>query len=259
MMYQNNSDNQCDQIKNCFKNNFINLCEYLKIDLLKLVLTFTWYWAYLGIKLTKLFELFFMVILYLPDQIYFAENIRQPNIKNSRNEKIKIIYARNNYGEITNKMKFFLRWYWENVNDESIHENNGFDMTQLTKLFNCSMLYCSYLLIKNDDKLTPEMFLNNMKSILITNEDTPPIEAQEKDEFDDTDSNTDLSTSTDSDVKLNELDELDELEKVLEKEKNKVYANKKDGYFIKQCFLNGSNKVITKIKNLCFDHVEFME
>ncbi len=246
--------------------NFMRFCEYYKIDLIKLVLTFTWYWAYIGVKLAKLFEFFFMVILYLPDYLYLLD----ANIKNSRDEKIKIIYARTDYGEITNKMKFFLRWYWENINEESIHETNGFDITELTKLFNCSMLYCSYLLIKKDEKLTPELFLTNIKSILITqNYDTQNYNNQsynkhieenktkytykinDKNEIEQVLSHlNDKNKLIEQNISTTEESNL--LDDKKEKKPKKEKRNKKS-YAIKQIINN-----FTTIKELCFDHVDFM-
>jgi hypothetical protein len=275
--------NKCQKFKQSLINNIIYCCKYNKINLVKLVLTFTWYWAYIGLKLTKLFEFFFMIILYIPDQLYLSEQILPATIKNSNNEKVKIIYARNDYGEITNKMKFFLRWYWENVNDESIHENNGFDITQLTKLFNCSMLYCSYLLIKNDEVLTPELFLTNIKNILILKqEEERELEREPEREPErerEPEPERELEREPEREQQPNperepeperepdrereqqpppEQDDQDDqdifaIDKILNDEKNKVYVNKKN-YVIKQIIGN-----ITTIKNIYFDHVDFMD
>jgi hypothetical protein len=56
--------------------------------------------------------------------------------------------------DITNKFKLFLKFYWR----DNAEEIRGFNFRSLQQLLNCSVLYCSYLLINENNKLSPEEF-----------------------------------------------------------------------------------------------------
>lgn len=132
------------------------------VDKAKLVLTITWLWAMVGLYITKLFEQIFLLILKTPDNwLGIPANVISP-VKNSMGKNIHIISASTDKGNITNKFKLFLKFYWETINTET----HSFDFANLTRLLNCSMLYCCYLL-NDDNNVDPATFLNNVNKFLI--------------------------------------------------------------------------------------------
>jgi len=101
-------------------------------------------WAYLGIYTTKLFELFFKVVLKLPEGILKYINFK--NQLNTSNKEICILLVKNEYGYITEQFKLFMSYYWKIGGPGQTNDDNGFDFDKYEKLFNSKILHCYYKL-----------------------------------------------------------------------------------------------------------------
>jgi hypothetical protein len=137
------------------------------IDKVKIVLYVSWIWAWAGLYTTKLFESLFMAILYMPDSWL---SIPIGKVENTNGQKIHILSAHTDAGEITNKLKLFLKLYWEKGGIDRSHDNNGIDYSNISKMLNCTMLYCSYLLTDQNGNVPPEVFWNNVHKFLVDQE-----------------------------------------------------------------------------------------
>jgi hypothetical protein len=124
-------------------------------------------WAYAGLYATKSLEKFFMVILSMPDKWLEIPGNLLSNVSTTSGQKIKILSANSDVGDITNKFKLFLRFYWENGGSNNSSNLNGFDFMELRKLLKCSMLYCCYLLTDKQGNIKPEDFWNNVNKFLV--------------------------------------------------------------------------------------------
>jgi hypothetical protein len=139
----------------------------LKFDKIRVALFVTWLWAYAGLYVTKAFESFFRSILNMPDK-WLAFPVG--NVKNSAGQTIKILSAKTNSTDITNKLKIFMKLYWEKGSSTSANTHNGFDFGKLAKLLNCSMMYCCYLLTDANGNIQPEQFWNNINTFFVEQE-----------------------------------------------------------------------------------------
>lgn len=135
------------------------------MEKIRVILFVTWVWAWVGLKITKMFELAFRLVLAMPNNWL---KIPQGDITNTAGKKISILNAYSESGDdITNKLRLFLRWYWEKGGDASAHDSNGFDFKYLAKMVNCSMLYCSYILADADGKIDPNTFWRDIHRFII--------------------------------------------------------------------------------------------
>jgi hypothetical protein len=139
----------------------------LSIDKIKIVMTVTWLWAWVGIYTTKCFECVFKLVLSVPDSWLKHPSDLCRNISTTQNKKINILDAHNDMGVITNKFKIFLQYYWENGGNGNAHDTNGFSMHKFTDLLNCSLLYCSYCLSNNAENTTPETFFKDVHNVFV--------------------------------------------------------------------------------------------
>ena len=146
-----------DKIKNA-------ICTSPICDKVKMVMMVTMVWAKAGFYTAKAFEYFFSSILLLPDQWFNFVNYSSADLSTTDNKKIIIKDAKTSDECITNKLKLFLIKYWEKTDDSSALNNNGFDFKMFSKLFNDKLLFCSYILVGDEDTI------NNLHHILITKE-----------------------------------------------------------------------------------------
>jgi len=132
---------------------------------LKIILFITWIWAWTALQLTKIFELVFRLLMIFPSQLLALIPTVAP--KHTNGNTINIIRAHNEYGDITNKFRLFLTWYWEHGSDDKAFDTNGFEFRKFAKLLNCSLLYCSYLITDKTSHTSPDTFWNDVKRFLV--------------------------------------------------------------------------------------------
>lgn len=145
--------------------NIVN--KVMIFDKMQVALYVTWLWAYAGLYASKAFETFFASILAMPDGWLEMPSKLVSEVSTTNGKKIKILSAHTDMGEITNKLKLFLKFYWEQGGDDNSTPTNGFDFMKLRKLLNCSMLYCCYLLTDKTGTVKPEDFWNNVNKFLV--------------------------------------------------------------------------------------------
>ena len=150
----------------CMKATPALLVKVLNIDLIKILFVVTWWYAWLGLHITKAFEFGFKLVLSMPDEWLKLPSVFNKPIFNSAGQQINIINAYSEAGIITNKMKLFMRWYWDHADGE-IYDTNGFNFNKLNQLLNCSALYCSYLLTNQNAEIAPEDFWKNIKHLVV--------------------------------------------------------------------------------------------
>lgn len=171
------------------------LTNYFKPDFIKIVLQVTWWYAWMGLQITKTFEMIFRLLLSMPDNcalLYGLVKLNSKPIINTHGKKVNIINAYNEAGNITNKLKLFLQWYWTNADNE-MYDSNGFNFNEFSKILNCSMLYCSYLLTDVDGDMSPEDFLKNVKKVVIMQSTNNENSKQKPRVYRSDDSDSDLS------------------------------------------------------------------
>lgn len=145
------------------------------IDALRVLISVTWWYAWVGLRITKIFEFMFRLVLSLPDRLIKLPSILNKPIYNTIGHRVNILNAYNETGEITNKLKLFLQQYWRPADGETT-ETNGFDFHQFCKMLNCSILFCSYALHdKPSDKASDKATIQQVPPIehlLVLKEDT---------------------------------------------------------------------------------------
>lgn len=141
-----------------------NISKLVTIDKVKIALYVTWLWAWAGLYLSKAFEMFFMTVLKMPDR-WLA--IPVGDVVNTSGQRVKIISAKTDKSDITNKLKLFLKLYWEKGGPADANSTNGFDFAKLAKMLNCSMMYCCYLLTDAKGDIEPEQFWDSVHNFLI--------------------------------------------------------------------------------------------
>jgi len=140
--------------------------KILSIDKLSVVLYVTWLWAWAGLYITKVFETFFKVILAMPDSWLSIPANMCNKIQTTQRKRINILNAATENGQITNRFKLFLKYYWEKASGDTAFDVNGFSMDKASEFLNCSLLYCSYV-ISNGEDMPIEEFMNNVKRAFI--------------------------------------------------------------------------------------------
>lgn len=140
-------------------------------DKVAIALIVTKFWAFVGLKITRIFEAIFKLILLMPDKSLMipASVLTAPYTTNGSVIKIITAYTtdKTRLIDCTNKFKLFLKFYWDKYNKESTHSTSGFDFADLKRMLNCSVLYCGYMLVNNDGSVTPEQFWDNYHTFMI--------------------------------------------------------------------------------------------
>lgn len=143
-------------------------------DKVAIALIVTKFWAFIGLKITRIFEAIFKLILSMPDKSLMipASVLAAPYTTNGSVIKIITAYTteKNKLVDCTNKFKLFLKFYWDKYNKESTHTTSGFDFADLKRMLNCSVLYCGFVLVNGDNSVTPEQFWNNYNTFMIKSE-----------------------------------------------------------------------------------------
>jgi hypothetical protein len=134
--------------------------------IINLTLKLFWINAWTIVQLKKIFELGLRMIFWLPDSLFVVINALQRPIYTTDGIKINILNVMNERQTITNKFKLFLSIYWESDSDQ-----NGFMFNKLSSLFNCSIVYLSYMLgeIKFENPATDKfrvMWLDSINNII---------------------------------------------------------------------------------------------
>ncbi len=117
-------------------------------SVIKTAFRVTIFWVWIGLQVTRLFEMLFRLILNLPDKWLRVFSTMQ--LFNSTGQEIKIIEASDEHGkEISNKLKLYISHYWQNATDST--ETNGFDIRRLFDMIHCSAVYCTFVLKNSKD------------------------------------------------------------------------------------------------------------
>lgn len=142
-------------------------------ELIRAFMFMTWLYAWIGYQMTKLCEAAFKLILKMPDH-WFSLSWKAP--MNTEGQQIHILAAHNGREFITNRLKLFLRFYWE---ENTFVDKNGFDFTKLQDLLECSMIYVCYLLVqKKDSNIKPQEFMNQTRQFLLEMRDGRCVKTQ---------------------------------------------------------------------------------
>lgn len=134
------------------------------MDTLRIVLFVMYVQAYICVKISRIFECLLANLLKLPDS-WLSIIPTFTKLVDSNGNPIKIIKAISENANITNKLRIFLMFYYELVNDESMHVDNGFSFDKLQQLISCSMLYCSYIVMNPSEE--PSEFIEQLKSFYV--------------------------------------------------------------------------------------------
>lgn len=137
------------------------------IDKVRIALFVTWLWALIGFHVSQTFSKFFSFIMQMPDEWLAGPASYTTSPKTASGKTIKIISASNGTSDMTNKLKLFLNFYWEEAGKESANSQNGFDFSHLAKALGCSVLYCSYILTNKDSEIDFKEFYSNIQRFLI--------------------------------------------------------------------------------------------
>ncbi len=157
-----------------------SLIQFIKTNVIIVIMFSVWLYSWVVYQATKLMEIGLRKLLLLPDEIFSFVYWTSKIPKTNDNKYIQILSAFNEHGNITNKFKLFLNSYFDSSNE--IHDIPGFDMNSFIKLFNCTLLYCSYLL-KDPANLDNELN-EHKKRILISRQETKgKLQRYKKSEF----------------------------------------------------------------------------
>jgi len=86
---------------------YTRIKNYFNIDRQQLALNLVWYWAWVGLKFTKIVEYIFRLVLSLPNGLLVNS---QPDIKTTTGQKIELLNALDERGDvILNKLNLFLK------------------------------------------------------------------------------------------------------------------------------------------------------
>ena len=148
-----------------------NLIYYVKDNIkpnaIKMIMCLVWLYSWALFQFAKATEFFFRNLIRFPEQLFIFVDILCSQPKNIDDKSIHVLSAFNETGDITNRFKLFLWKYWNTTRE--IHDENGVDIGKFIKLFNCTMLYCSYLL-KDSSNLDQE-YEKQVKRMLITKQE----------------------------------------------------------------------------------------
>jgi hypothetical protein len=106
---------------------------------------------YIKMSMTALRIATFMlgiVLRVFPDKFFKFAMFTPLDIANvadgKRIESVDIMNAQNEKGDITNKLRFYLKYFWEESNE--LFETSGFDVSKLFRALNSSFLIVSYVI-----------------------------------------------------------------------------------------------------------------
>lgn len=92
----------------------------------------------------KLLEKLLMLCFRISDKNLSIFVDGSPLLKNTDKQEFDILTAFTEHGRVRNKLKLFLRFYWESQSDE--FERHGFDFANFARLMKCNRLYCNYII-----------------------------------------------------------------------------------------------------------------
>jgi hypothetical protein len=141
--------------------------DNIKPNAIKMIMCLVWLYSWALFQFAKATEFFFRNLIRFPEQLFIFVDILCSQPKNIDDKSIHVLSAFNETGDITNRFKLFLWKYWNTTRE--IHDENGVDIGKFIKLFNCTMLYCSYLL-KDSSNLDQE-YEQQVKRMLITKQE----------------------------------------------------------------------------------------
>jgi len=153
----------CDKIQNLI----YYVKDNIKPNAIKMIMCLVWLYSWALFQFAKATEFFFRNLIRFPEQLFIFVDILCSQPKNIDDKSIHVLSAFNETGDITNRFKLFLWKYWNTTRE--IHDENGVDIGKFIKLFNCTMLYCSYLL-KDSSNLDQE-YEKQVKRMLITKQE----------------------------------------------------------------------------------------
>ena len=156
--------NYCGKIQNLI----YGLRDSIKPNAIRLIMCLVWLYSWALFQFAKATEYFFRNLIRFPDELFSCVDMLCCLPKNTNDKHIHVISAFNETGDITNRFKLFLWNYWNTSRD--VHDDNGFDISTFIKLFNCTMLYCTYLL--KDPSNIDQEYEQQVKRVLITKQES---------------------------------------------------------------------------------------
>ena len=153
----------CDKIQNLI----YYVKDSIKPNAIRMIMCLVWLYSWALFQFAKATEFFFRNLIRFPDELFSYVDMLCSLPKNANDKSIHVLSAFNETGDITNRFKLFLWKYWNTTRE--IHDENGVDIGKFIKLFNCTMLYCSYLL-KDTSNLDQE-YEQQVKRMLITKQE----------------------------------------------------------------------------------------
>ena len=155
--------NYCGKIQNLI----YGLRDSIKPNAIRLIMCLVWLYSWALFQFAKATEYFFRNIIRFPDELFSCVDMLCSLPKNTNDKHVHVISAFNETGEITSRFKLFLWKYWNTSRE--VHDDNGFDINTFVKLFNCTMLYCTYLL--KDPSNIDQEYEQQVKRVLITKQE----------------------------------------------------------------------------------------
>lgn len=135
---------------------------------LTIILYITWAWAWTSFYIARAFETSLRILLSMPNSWLAIPASLCSSVENTKKEKINVLSAHGPRGDMTNKFKLFLKYYWEHANEESAFDSNGFSMNKARVILNCSLLYCSYVV--SNSTIPVDAFMKNVRRIMFDND-----------------------------------------------------------------------------------------
>lgn len=124
----------------------------------RIALFITWWWSFINLKFAQFLHYCFSIFLLLPDKVV-GKIVGYKPLYNTYKEKIEIISARidaRNLNDardeggmsvdVKNKFNAFLRFFWEDATQKTIHDSAGFDAKLFFKMFRAAVLHCHYVI-----------------------------------------------------------------------------------------------------------------
>ena len=153
----------CDKIQNLF----YYIRDSIKPNAIRMIMCLVWLYSWALFQFAKATEFFFRNLIRFPEQLFIFVDTLCSQPKNTNDKNIHVLSAFNETGDITNRFKLFLWKYWNTSRE--VHDENGVDISKFIKLFNCTMLYCSYLL--TDPSNLEQEYEQQVKRMLITKQE----------------------------------------------------------------------------------------
>lgn len=131
------------------------------IDKIRVVLFVTWLWALAGLYVTKAFECMFRFVLMMPEAWL-------PRVKQTP-ANIKLLLAVAENQDITNKIKLFLRYYWDDT-------AGGFNFHKLEQLIGYSKIYFSFLLQEDLSEIDTDELCKNIHHWIVEQRESSVVQ-----------------------------------------------------------------------------------